>query len=50
MFTLSAFADEISPDPLEQIAVLKSCQIRFIEFRSIDKTNILKLRDRKSVV
>ncbi len=45
MFTLSAFADEISPDPAEQIAVLKACQVRFIEFRSIDKTNVLKLSD-----
>ena len=45
MFTLSAFADEISPDPLEQIAVLQACRVRFIEFRSIDKTNVLKLSD-----
>ncbi len=45
MFVLSAFADEISPDPHEQIAVLKACRVRFIEFRSIDKTNVLKLGD-----
>ena len=45
MFTLSAFADEISPDPAEQIAVLKACGVRCIEFRSIDKTNVLKLSD-----
>jgi sugar phosphate isomerase/epimerase len=45
MFTLSAFADEISPDPQEQIEVLKSCGIRYIEFRSILKTNVLKLTD-----
>ncbi|MCI0703014.1 MAG: sugar phosphate isomerase/epimerase [Planctomycetia bacterium] len=45
MFTLSAFADEISPDPREQIAVLKSCRVRFIEFRSIYKTNVLALSD-----
>jgi len=45
MFTLSAFADEISPDPREQIAVLKACRVRHIEFRSIDKTNVLKLSD-----
>jgi len=43
MFTLSAFADEISPEPREQIAVLKSANIRHIEFRSIHKTNVLKL-------
>ncbi len=41
MFTLSAFADEISPDPVEQLAVLKACRVRFIEFRSIHKTNVL---------
>lgn len=45
MFTLSAFADEISPDPREQVAVLKSCNVRHIEFRSIHKTNVLKLSD-----
>jgi len=45
MFTLSAFADEISPDPLEQVRVLQSCGIRHIEFRSILKTNVLALSD-----
>jgi sugar phosphate isomerase/epimerase len=45
MFTLSAFADEISPDPREQVAVLKGCGVRFIEFRSIHKTNVLALSD-----
>jgi sugar phosphate isomerase/epimerase len=45
MFTLSAFADEISPDPREQIAVLRSCGVRHIEFRSILKTNVLALSD-----
>jgi len=45
MFILSAFADEISPDPREQIAVLKACNIRHIEFRSINKTNVLALTD-----
>jgi 3-dehydroshikimate dehydratase len=45
VFTLSAFADEISPDPAEQLAVLKSCRVRFIEFRSVFKTNVLKLSD-----
>jgi sugar phosphate isomerase/epimerase len=45
MFTLSAFADEISPDPQEQIDVLKSCGVRHIEFRSILKTNVLDLTD-----
>jgi sugar phosphate isomerase/epimerase len=45
MFTLSAFADEISHDPREQVAVLKQCRVRFIEFRSIYKTNVLMLSD-----
>ena len=45
MFTLSAFADEISPDPREQVATLKACRVRFIEFRSVHKTNVLALSD-----
>jgi sugar phosphate isomerase/epimerase len=45
MFTLSAFADEISPDPEEQVAVLKECGVRHIELRSILKTNVLDLTD-----
>lgn len=45
MFVLSAFADEISPDPREQVAVLKSCNVRYIEFRSIHKTNVLALSE-----
>jgi 3-dehydroshikimate dehydratase len=43
MFTLSAFADEISPDPQQQIDVLKSCGVRHIELRSILGTNVLDL-------
>jgi sugar phosphate isomerase/epimerase len=45
MFTLSAFADEISPDPQQQIDVLRQCGFRHIEFRSILKTNVLDLTD-----
>ena len=45
MFTLSAFADEIDPDPQKQIDVLKQCCIRHIELRSILKTNVLDLTD-----
>ena len=45
MFTISAFADEISPEPAEQLAVLKQCKVRYIEFRSIHSTNVLKLGD-----
>jgi 3-dehydroshikimate dehydratase len=45
MFTLSAFADEISPDPQVQIDILKSCGVRHIELRSILNTNVLALSD-----
>jgi sugar phosphate isomerase/epimerase len=45
MFTLSAFADEIGPDPEEQVAVLSRSGIRHIEVRSIYKTNVLDLSD-----
>jgi sugar phosphate isomerase/epimerase len=45
MFTLSAFADEISPDPRVQVDVLKGCGVRHIEFRSIHTTNVLALSD-----
>jgi sugar phosphate isomerase/epimerase len=45
MFTLSAFADEIGPDPEQQVDVLTPCGIRHIEFRSILKTNVLDLTD-----
>src|SRR6476469_3508548 len=47
MFTLSAFADEISPDPQEQIDVLAACGVRFIEFRSAHQTNVLALSDQQ---
>ena len=45
MFTISAFADEIDPDPQKQIDVLKQCGVRHIELRSILKTNVLDLTD-----
>src|SRR5262249_37295092 len=45
MFLLSAFADEIDPDPQVQIDVLQSCGVRHIELRSILKTNVLDLTD-----
>src|SRR5437870_5715427 len=45
MFTLSAFADEISPDPQVQVDILKQCGIRHIELRSILQTNVLDLTD-----
>src|SRR5947209_12782860 len=45
MFRISAFADEIDPDPQRQIEVLEQCGIRHIELRSILKTNVLDLTD-----
>src|SRR5262245_5400588 len=45
MFTLSAFADEVSPDPLEQTDWLRRCGVKHIELRSILQTNVLGLRD-----
>jgi 3-dehydroshikimate dehydratase len=43
--TLSAFADEIGPEPREQLDVLQQCGIRFVELRSIHKTNVLDLTE-----
>ena len=43
MIRLSAFADEISPDPIEQVEVLTKHGIRHVEFRSIFGTNVLDL-------
>src|SRR5258708_39801209 len=45
MIRLSAFADEISPDLEEQIAVLSSEQIHYLDLRSIGNTNVLDLTD-----
>jgi sugar phosphate isomerase/epimerase len=45
MVVLSAFADEISKDPTEQVDVLTAHGIRHIEFRSIHGTNVLDLSD-----
>lgn len=45
MFLISAFADEISPDPLAQIDVLARAGVRHIELRSIHQTNVLDLSD-----
>jgi len=43
MITLSAFADEIATDPVEQLDVLERHGIRYLEFRSIHDTNVMKL-------
>jgi 3-dehydroshikimate dehydratase len=45
MIRLSAFADEISPDLDEQIAVLHEQNIRWVELRSVWDTNVLDLSD-----
>jgi sugar phosphate isomerase/epimerase len=45
LFILSAFADEIGPDPQQQIDVLLSCGVRHIELRSIHGINVLSLSD-----
>jgi sugar phosphate isomerase/epimerase len=45
MWTLSGFADEISPDLEEQCRVLGELGIGYIEFRSAWATNVLDLDD-----
>ncbi len=45
MFTLSGFADEISPNLHEQIMTLKSLDIRFLELRGVWGKNVLALSD-----
>ena len=45
MIRISAFADEISQDPIEQVDVLAGHGIRHIEFRSIHGTNVLDLSE-----
>ncbi len=47
MIRLSAFADEISQNPLEQVQVLSQHGIKFIEFRAIHGTNVLDLTERQ---
>jgi sugar phosphate isomerase/epimerase len=45
MIRLSAFADEISQDPIEQLDVLGGHGIRHIEFRAIHGSNVLDLSE-----
>lgn len=47
MIRLSAFADEISPDLDEQIAVLSSENIHFMELRGAWNTNVLDFSDQQ---
>src|SRR4051794_31328350 len=45
MVLLSAFADEISKDPVEQLDVLSGYGVRHVEFRAIHGVNVLDLSD-----
>jgi len=45
MIRLSAFADEISSNPIEQLDVLSGHGIKYIEFRAIHGTNVLDLSE-----
>ena len=45
LYTISAFADEIGPDPEHQMAILGRSGVHRIEFRSIHSTNVLDLTD-----
>lgn len=45
MIRLSAFADEISPDVNEQIAVMREQGVRYLELRSAWDVNVLNLTD-----
>lgn len=47
MIRLSAFADEISPDLDEQVAVLNSEHVHFLELRGVWNTNVLDLTDQQ---
>ena len=47
MIRLSAFADEISADLDEQIAVLSNEKVRFLDLRSVWNTNVLDLSDQQ---
>src|SRR5712691_7115376 len=47
MIRLSAFADEISADLDEQVAVLLSENIHFLELRGAWNTNVLDLTDQQ---
>ena len=44
-FTLSGFADEISPDPAEQLATLAAESITHLELRSAWSVNVADLDD-----
>jgi len=43
MPSFSAFADEISQDPKEQLDVLRSCGLRYLDFRGAWDKNVMEL-------
>ena len=45
MITISAFADEISPNLEEALRILKECGISTIELRGVDGVNVMKFPD-----
>ena len=45
MFTLSCFADEISPHLNEQLEEMERLNVRWLSLRSIEDVNVLKLTD-----
>jgi len=45
MFTLSGFADEISPELAEQISILRELDVRYLELRGVWGKNVLALDD-----
>jgi 3-dehydroshikimate dehydratase len=48
MIHLSAFADEISPDLNEQITVLNSEHISFVDLRGVEGVNVLDFTDQQA--
>ena len=45
MFRISCFADEISPDINVEVSVMKELGIKYVELRSVGKTNVLDFTD-----
>ena len=45
MFTLSCFADEISPHLNEQLDVMERLNVRYLSLRSVENVNVLDLSD-----
>ena len=45
MYTLSCFADEISPHLDEQLDVMERLKVRYLSLRSVEDVNVLSLTD-----